>query len=98
MKIENVINIFFGRHSFFNNNITYKNSTNNFKLICMNDKYLIYSYNELIGERDLITGHILIHGKTAKFNNFYSQTTSTHIGKIINYCDMYNINYQIIQP
>lgn len=67
----------------FNIPIRFENSTKNF--LFENDCF--YSYNEQIAEKVLKDDgilHIKVNNKTAQFNNFYSQTTSCHISKLLN--------------
>jgi hypothetical protein len=57
----------------------------------------IWSYNEVVADV-LDTNFVIIYGKTAKFNDYYSHTTSKHTNMIINYCIDNNINYVIYAP
>ncbi len=65
--------------------MTFQNYTKHFRF--HNDQF--YSYNEPIAIK-CIKDHqlyFMVYGKTAKFNNFYSQTTSQHIGRLVRALD-----------
>ncbi len=54
----------------------------------------LYSYGEEIA---FFTDDIMfILGKTAKYDNFYSYTTSRHFGKIKSYCEENEVNYVVL--
>tara|TARA_R110002126_G_scaffold18662_4_gene71101 strand:- start:1602 stop:2075 length:474 start_codon:yes stop_codon:yes gene_type:complete len=60
------------------------------------DNY-IYSYGEVIVDLQDIT-HPIIHCKTAKYKWYYSQTTSKHVGYMIQYCILHNIPHTLYHP
>tara|TARA_R110000787_G_scaffold92854_1_gene195031 strand:+ start:127 stop:603 length:477 start_codon:yes stop_codon:yes gene_type:complete len=57
----------------------------------------IYSYGQIIADVSHPTNNI-IYGKTAKYNNYYSQTTSTHVNKVISYCMDNEKQYTLFTP
>ena len=87
------------RFLFCNDNLT-RNYFNYNKSMSIydNDKgiYELYSYDELIGKRNLADNTIVILGKTKLYGNFYSKTTSKHVSKLINKCLEDNIPHHII--
>ena len=58
---------------------------------------IFFSYNKEICYMDKNSNTMFIYGLTAKYNNFYSITTSNHFSKILNYCINNNIDYEIIE-
>jgi len=54
----------------------------------------LFSYAEKLAylENDVV----YILPVTAKYGNFFSMTTSTHFGRVKNFCEENNINYEII--
>ncbi len=70
-----------------------KNSHNSTKSFSFKDG-IFYSYKEPIAKIHL--DKIIIYKKTAKDNNFFSMTTSKHIGTIKRYCEENNIDEYII--
>lgn len=77
-----------------------KNHFNSNKSLSLYDNdegiYELYSYDEIIGKKNLVDNTILIYGKTAKYGDFFSKTTSNHISKLINKCLEEEIPYHII--
>lgn len=57
----------------------------------------VYSYNEIIANVHN-PNNIIIYGKTAKYDDYFSHTTSRHVNLFINYCDENNIYYTIFCP
>lgn len=78
-------NFHFDKHSNLNNTLKITNYDT--------DYYNLYSYNELIAEKFLDTNEITIYPKTAKYNIFFSMTTSRHVMKLIRYCQDYDIPF-----
>tara|TARA_R110002153_G_scaffold274315_1_gene448472 strand:- start:14311 stop:14808 length:498 start_codon:yes stop_codon:yes gene_type:complete len=65
-----------------NSSVKYRNSINTFKYV----GNIFYSYNEPIGFHYVKDNGELsfnVYGKTAKYGNYFSQTTSKHIGWLI---------------
>jgi hypothetical protein len=87
------------RFLFCNDNLT-KNYFNHNESISLYDNdegiYELYSYDELIGKRNLEDNTIVIYGKTRLYGNFYSKTTSNHVNKLINKCLEEDIPHHII--
>ena len=61
-----------------------KTGNNTFFYRCEEDKF--YSYNKEIASIDRFGETMTLIGMTAEFDNFYSNTTSAHFGKIRRYC------------
>lgn len=59
-----------------------------------------YSYNEpiayLVMDDNNAFEKLKIYGKTAKYGNFFSNTTSKHILLLINYCKENEIDFEIV--
>jgi CRISPR/Cas system Type II protein with McrA/HNH and RuvC-like nuclease domain len=87
------------RFLFCNSNLI-KNYFNSNKSISLYDNdegiYELYSYDEIISKRNLEDNIIVIFGKTKMYGNFYSKTTSKHIGNLINKCLEEDIPHHII--
>jgi hypothetical protein len=77
-------------------NLHISNSNKSLSVFKNDNVFSLYSYNEIIAKRNLEDGTIIIYGKTAKYGNFFSMTTSTHISKLINKCNEENHYYHII--
>jgi hypothetical protein len=91
VKIDNIIDDFI----MIDNPKNIKNGNGSFKL--QDNK--LYSYNEIIGEKN--NNDFKIYLKKAPFN-FDSITTSKHVSKLLNKCSSlkqleYNDNYVILQ-
>lgn len=56
----------------------------------------LYSYNLCIGET-MPNGDKLLHDFTAGGIEYYSQTTSCHVGKARQYADLIRDKYQIVR-
>jgi hypothetical protein len=71
----------------------------NFKKTLMFRQSYFFSYAEEIAYLDFNENgdfvKLKIFGKTAKYGNYLSNTTSKHIGYLINYCKAENIDYEI---
>jgi hypothetical protein len=75
--------------AFLQNFTNAKNSSNTFSL----RDNTFYSYNEPIAKK--IDNIVVIYPKTASTGQFFSSTTSKHIGNIKRYCDLNNIDNYI---
>tara|TARA_R110000765_G_scaffold43016_1_gene90452 strand:+ start:631 stop:897 length:267 start_codon:yes stop_codon:yes gene_type:complete len=60
------------------------------------DEDLFYSYNEKIAYIDRGSNTMFIYGLTAKYDNFFSNTTSRHFSKLLNYCNENDIDSEIL--
>lgn len=82
VKIDNIINDFIMVDNPKNN----KTNNNSFRLI--NNK--LYSYGEIIAEKH--DNEYKIYLKKAPFN-YFSNTTSTHVNKVLNKCSNLNKSF-----
>ena len=71
-----------------------KTSNKSFSYISDDDAF--YSYNEKIAYMCRDTNAMFIYGLTAKYKNFFSNTTSKHFSKILNVCNEKEIDNQIL--
>tara|TARA_A100000171_G_scaffold9706_1_gene7235 strand:+ start:284 stop:622 length:339 start_codon:yes stop_codon:yes gene_type:complete len=56
----------------------------------------LFSYHEKIAELHN-EDHIIIYDKTKRGNNFFSVTTSNHVNKLINICNMLQKEYILLE-
>ena len=93
-NIPQLLEYFIYTHDILNSHIS--NSNKSVSIYKNNNIFELYSYNEIIAKRNLEDGTVVIYGKTAKYGNFFSMTTSNHIGKLINKCIEEGVPYHII--
>lgn len=89
MKISEVL-----KKGWDNRNSNRKTSNNSFSYNADEDKF--FSYNTEIAYIDRFYEKMFIYGLSAKYNHYYSHTTSNHLSKIINFCIDNDIQYEIL--